>query len=132
MGQDKLYWNDTFSICDTSDGAEESEIFTAWVALDDVGPEAGPMQLIRGSHLWANGLLQLPLLFFHQDFTEQQGMALESIGLTDEDWQPVRTPTSFAQIPWAAGRRTLDPRGCRAPEPAGDPGRSADGPLVRG
>ena len=88
-GQDKLYWNDTFSICDTSDGAEESEIFTAWVALSDVGPEAGPMQLVRGSHLWANGLLQLPLLFFHQDFEEQQGMALDSIGLTDEDWQPV-------------------------------------------
>lgn len=113
MGQDKLYWNDTFSICDTSDGAEESEIFTAWVALDDVGPEAGPMQLIRGSHLWANGLLQLPLLFFHQDFEEQQGMALESIGLTDEDWQPV-------------GHNLL------CTDPGDDLGRSADGPLVRG
>ena len=116
--QDKLYWNDTFSICDTSDGAEESEIFTAWVALEDVGPESGPLQLIRGSHLWANGLLQLPLLFFHQDFVEQQGMALESIGLTDEDWQPV-----------GPNLLCTDPLDSQSPL---SPGRSADGPLVGG
>ena len=29
-----------------------SELFTAWVALSDVTPAAGPMKFVRGSHKW--------------------------------------------------------------------------------
>lgn len=31
---------------------EESELFTAWVALSDVGPDSGPMNFVVGSHRW--------------------------------------------------------------------------------
>lgn len=41
--QDRSYW-----------GAWEpdSELFTAWIGLSDVGDDCGPMQLVRGSHRW--------------------------------------------------------------------------------
>ena len=58
--QDRHYW-----------GAweEESELFTAWVALSDVGPSSGPMCFIQGSHKWG----QLPGGdFFDQDLAAQQ------------------------------------------------------------
>ena len=48
------------------------------------------MQLLRGSHLWANGLLQIPAYFHHQDMHEQRDVALNSMdGLTAADWEPV-------------------------------------------
>ena len=58
--QDRHYW-----------GAweEGSELFTAWVALSDVGPSSGPMCFIQGSHKWG----QLPGGdFFDQDLAAQQ------------------------------------------------------------
>ena len=44
--QDRTYWG-TWE--------EGSELFTAWVALSDVGGESGPMSFVPGSHRW--GLL---------------------------------------------------------------------------
>jgi hypothetical protein len=44
--QDRHYWQAW---------EEGSELFTAWVALSDITPEAGPMRFVRGSHRW--GLL---------------------------------------------------------------------------
>jgi len=43
--QDRHYW-----------GAweEGSELFTAWVALSEVGAESGPMRFVRGSHRWGD------------------------------------------------------------------------------
>jgi hypothetical protein len=41
--QDKYYWGDW---------EPESELFTAWVALTDVGDDCGPMSFLRGSHRW--------------------------------------------------------------------------------
>jgi len=43
--QDRQYW-----------GAweENSELFTAWVAVSDVCLDAGPMRFIQGSHTWGN------------------------------------------------------------------------------
>lgn len=41
--QDRHYWGAW---------APDSELFTAWVAISDVGPEAGPMRFVRGSHRW--------------------------------------------------------------------------------
>ncbi len=70
--QDRHYW-----------GAweEGSELFTAWVALGDVGPDSGPMRFVRGSHHWG----QLPGGdFFDQDLPAQQ----RAIALPDgAQWQ---------------------------------------------
>ena len=38
------------------DEPRESEIFTAWVALSEVGTESGPMMLLRGSRESSNDL----------------------------------------------------------------------------
>ena len=99
----------------------ESEIFTAWVALSDVGEADGPMQLVvgawtappssaappllclpcgrhpgsvsraehTGSHLWANGLLDIDAYFHHQDLAAQQAAALAAAGLGASDWATV-------------------------------------------
>lgn len=40
--QDDLYWHHHF----------EGEVFTCWVALDDVGPDSGPVTYVAGSHTW--------------------------------------------------------------------------------
>ena len=58
--QDRNYW-----------GAweEGSELFTAWVALSEVGPEDGPMHFVRGSHQW--GLLP-GSDFYGQNLAEQK------------------------------------------------------------
>lgn len=53
--QDKSYWGDW---------SEDSEVFTAWIALSDVTPNAGPMIFARGSNHW--GLLEGGN-FFSQD-----------------------------------------------------------------
>ncbi len=39
--QDRQYWK-----------YWEGEVFTAWVAISDVTPDAGGMRLVRGSHRW--------------------------------------------------------------------------------
>ncbi len=43
--QDQEYWRTWW----------EGEVFTAWVAVSDVTPDAGPMRFVRASHTW--GLL---------------------------------------------------------------------------
>ena len=47
---------------------EESELFTAWVALSDVTAEAGPMNFVAGSHRWG--------LSTESDFHSQEYEAL--------------------------------------------------------
>ena len=42
--QDSVYWG-------LKDDTGPLEVVTAWVALSAVGPDAGPMQFLRGSHL---------------------------------------------------------------------------------
>ena len=54
--QDKNYWFSSFDTVEEGDEPRESEIFTAWVALSDVGPDSGPMMLLRGSRESTNGL----------------------------------------------------------------------------
>ncbi len=44
--QDRHYWGNW---CDDSD------LFTAWVALSDVTADAGPMVFVKGSHRWGKG-----------------------------------------------------------------------------
>ncbi len=47
---------------------EDSELFTAWVALSDVTPETGPMNFVAGSHQWG--------LSTESDFQSQEYEAL--------------------------------------------------------
>ena len=53
--QDRNYWQSSWE--------EGSELLTAWVALSDVGEDAGPMKFIRSSNAW--GLLD-GANFFHE------------------------------------------------------------------
>ena len=72
--QDRNYW-----------GAweEGSELFTAWIALSEVGPEDGPMHFVRGSHQW--GLLP-GSDFYGQDLAGQK-RALST--LASDEWVEV-------------------------------------------
>ncbi len=44
---------------------DDSELFTAWVALSDVAPDCGPMNFVVGSHKWG---LSTKSDFFSQDY----------------------------------------------------------------
>ena len=72
--QDKQYWKIW---------KEGSELFTAWVAVSDVTPDAGPMIFVRGSHRW--GLLNQGD-FYGEDLELQK----EDITLPEgEHWEEV-------------------------------------------
>ncbi len=62
---------------------EESELFTAWVALSDVTPETGPMNFVAGSHRWG--------LSAESDFASQEYEALrETIrNAHGQEWREV-------------------------------------------
>ena len=66
--QDRNYW---------APWKEQSNLFTAWVALSDVGADCGPMIFLRGSNRWGyqEGLSD----FFGQDLDGQQ-QAIEAQG----------------------------------------------------
>jgi ectoine hydroxylase-related dioxygenase (phytanoyl-CoA dioxygenase family) len=51
--QDRQYWKAW---------KEGSDLFTAWVAVSDVGPDTGPMVFVKGSHKW--GLLNQGDFYF--------------------------------------------------------------------
>lgn len=72
--QDRNYW-----------GAweEGSELFTAWIALSEVGPADGPMRFVRGSHQW--GLLP-GSDFFGQDLAQQKR---ELVAQANGEWVEV-------------------------------------------
>ncbi len=74
MHQDYFYWQNHWE-----DG---SEIFTAWVALSDVTPEAGSMHFVRGSQNWGLGE---DSDFFGQDLAAQRdAIASAHGGVWDE------------------------------------------------
>jgi ectoine hydroxylase-related dioxygenase (phytanoyl-CoA dioxygenase family) len=57
--QDRTYW-DAWTA--------DSDLFTIWVALSDVGPDSGPMRFVPGSHEWG---LQSESDFFRDDLDGQ-------------------------------------------------------------
>jgi ectoine hydroxylase-related dioxygenase (phytanoyl-CoA dioxygenase family) len=72
--QDRQYWQEW---------GEESQLFTAWVALSEVSAESGPMHFVRGSHRW--GFLGQGD-FFEQDTEAQR----EQIPVPEgESWEEV-------------------------------------------
>ena len=44
-----------------------SDVVTVWVALDDMDEELGPLEYVRGSHLWGNGRVGSSNQFFEPD-----------------------------------------------------------------
>lgn len=75
MHQDFWYWQNHWEA--------GSELFTAWVALSDVTPEAGSMHFVKGSHRWG---LRDDSDFFAQDLDAQRsGIALPE----GEVWEEV-------------------------------------------
>ena len=72
--QDKTYW---------SDWEEDSELFTAWLALSDVTPDAGPMVFVPGSHQW--GLLKGGDFFAQDQQSLRAGIAIPE----GEEWREV-------------------------------------------
>jgi ectoine hydroxylase-related dioxygenase (phytanoyl-CoA dioxygenase family) len=70
--QDRSYWGQW---------EEGSELFTAWVALSDVGADCGPMRFVRGSHRWG---LSPKSDFFEQNVEGQRSL----IGVPEgETWE---------------------------------------------
>jgi hypothetical protein len=72
--QDRHYWRIW---------EDESELFTAWVALSNVTMEAGPMSFARGSHKWGQGDKSD---FFGQDL---DALKVEIQRTTGQAWQEV-------------------------------------------
>ena len=73
--QDRHYWRAW---------EEGSNLFTAWVALSDITPDAGPMRFVPGSHKW--GLLEIDAGFQQQDLdTLKAGISVPD----NETWSEV-------------------------------------------
>ena len=61
-------------------------LFTCWVAMDDVGPTAGPLQFIKGSHRW--GVRYPDKGTERQDPLTQQE-EIEALRSSQGDWEAV-------------------------------------------
>ena len=82
--QDRQYWKAW---------KEGSELFTAWVAVSDVGPDTGPMAFVKGSHKW--GLLNQGA--FYIDNSDDIEMQRDQISLPPgETWREVEATMSPA------------------------------------
>jgi len=62
---------------------EDSELFTAWVALSDVSPEAGPMNFVAGSHRWG---LSTESDFYSQEYASLRETIRSAHG---QEWREV-------------------------------------------
>lgn len=62
---------------------EESELFTAWVALSDVTPETGPMNFVAGSHRWG---LSTESDFYSQEYASLRETIRNAHG---QEWREV-------------------------------------------
>lgn len=72
--QDRTYWEAWTA---------DSDLFTIWVALSDVGPDSGPMRFVPGSHEWG---LQAESDFFGEDLDEQAARIRSARG---REWREV-------------------------------------------
>jgi ectoine hydroxylase-related dioxygenase (phytanoyl-CoA dioxygenase family) len=64
---------------------EPSDVVTVWVALDDMDPEVGPLEYVRGSHLWGDGRVGSANQFFQQNVKRLLRSAAEREGLDLDD-----------------------------------------------
>jgi ectoine hydroxylase-related dioxygenase (phytanoyl-CoA dioxygenase family) len=71
--QDRHYWQIW---------EEGSELFTAWVALSDITPAAGPMRFVRSSHRWG---LQASDFYGQDHESQRQGIQVPP----EERWEEI-------------------------------------------
>ena len=70
LHQDWTYWAHDEASGNPDGGWGGSGLCTCWVALGDVGPDAGPLLFVRGSHRWGVEISELSLS--RQDHPAQQ------------------------------------------------------------
>jgi Phytanoyl-CoA dioxygenase (PhyH) len=61
------------------------DVVTVWIALDDMDEELGPLQYVRGSHLWGDGRLGSASQFFQSNVKRLLQSAAEREGLHVDD-----------------------------------------------
>ena len=68
-----------------------SHVVTVWVALDEMHPELGPLEYVRGSHRWGDGRSGSAAQFFDTDArallrsaAQREGLATTPLGETKE------------------------------------------------
>lgn len=63
---------------------EPSDVVTVWFALDDMDPELGPLEYVRGSHRWGDGRVGSASQFFQPNLKRLLRSAAEREGLDPE------------------------------------------------
>ncbi|KAL3811903.1 hypothetical protein ACHAXA_001428 [Cyclostephanos tholiformis] len=85
---------------------EPNDVITVWIALDDMDDEVGPLEYVRGSHLWGDGRFGSCRYFFgkrknknnNNNYTDLLYSAARREGITD--------PESTLAVVSLAGMRT--------------------------
>jgi ectoine hydroxylase-related dioxygenase (phytanoyl-CoA dioxygenase family) len=82
------------------------DVVTVWIALDDMDDELGPLQYVRGSHLWEQGRVGTASQFFQSNggiallksaaAKELQTNPVSSVGEEREEWYDI---VSMAGLP---------------------------------
>jgi phytanoyl-CoA hydroxylase len=68
----------------------DPSVVTAWIALDDMDEELGPLQYVRGSHLWGEGRVGTSKQFYQHTGGMKLMLSAASVeGLTMEDLEIV-------------------------------------------
>lgn len=60
---------------------DPDDVVTVWFALDDMDEELGPLEYVRGSHLWGDGRVGSANQFFDQNSTKLLRSAAEREGI---------------------------------------------------
>lgn len=68
---------------------EPSDVVTVWFALDDMDPEVGPLEYVRGSHRWGDGRVGSAQQFFQSNVKSLLKSAAEREGLDIDELEIV-------------------------------------------
>ena len=61
------------------------DVVTVWFALDDMDPQLGPLEYVRGSHMWGDGRVGSAQQFFQSNVKSLLKSAAEREGLDVDD-----------------------------------------------
>ena len=86
-----------------------ADVVTVWVALDEMAPELGPLEYVRGSHLWGDGRSGSASSFFDPDQRALLRSAAQREGLEHSDLAIDSLIVSMAHMP-AGGASMHDGR----------------------
>ena len=85
-----VFHRDSPYLCFCSDeGDETPQAMTAWIALDDMDMELGPLDYVVGSHRWNVGRAGSAPAFFQDQPRQQLLAAAAHVGLSEEDLEVV-------------------------------------------